>query len=414
MAEMGHDVVGIDTDPAKVDALQAGKPPFFEPELAELVSTHVASGRLRFSTDFEAAAAADLHFLCVGTPQQRGSDSADLSQVFGATESLIPHLRPGALVVGKSTVPVGTAEKLGRRLAEGAAGTRLAWNPEFLREGYAVADTLRPDRIVVGVADDEVADRLKALYSPQIATGTPFLVTDFATAELVKVAANSFLATKISFINAMADVCAATGADVSMLAEAIGYDERIGAKFLRAGIGFGGGCLPKDLRAFMARGSELGVGGSLAFLREVDRINMNRRKRTVELANDLLGTVLGARVAVLGVAFKPDSDDVRDSPALNIAAALHLQGGDISVYDPEAMANAAKAFPTLNYAPDLESALRGADLVLLLTEWQQFRELDPTTTGELVRNRVILDGRNALDSAAWRDAGWTYRGIGVR
>jgi UDPglucose 6-dehydrogenase len=353
-----------------------------------------------------------VHFLCVGTPKSPSADTADLAQVNTALDSLIPHLRPGSLIVGKSTVPVGTAERLRSRLAE--SGASLVWNPEFLREGYAVADTLRPDRIVVGAAEPADAERLAALYAPQIWAGTPLLVTDFATAELVKVAANAFLATKISFINAMADLCEATGADVEALATAIGHDDRIGAKFLRAGIGFGGGCLPKDLRAFIARGDELGVGRSLAFLREVDEINVRRRQQTVQAAVDMLdGHVLGARVAVLGAAFKPDSDDIRDSPALDIAAALHLQGAEVYVYDPQAMANAARAFPTLTYAPDVEKALSDADLVLLLTEWQQFVELDPVAVSGLVRGRRILDGRNALDAAGWRAAGWRYRGVGV-
>ena len=414
MAHLGHTVVGIDTSADKVAALQQGQPPFFEPELPDLISAGVAAGTLTFTTDFADAAAADIHFICVGTPQQRGSDSADLSQVFGAVESLLPHLKPGDVVVGKSTVPVGTAERLDALIRDQAPDVRLLWNPEFLREGYAVADTLRPDRIVVGAAQPEHAERLAEMYAAQLAAGTPFLVTDFATAELVKVAANSFLATKISFINAMADVCAAAGADVSALAEAIGYDERIGSKFLRAGIGFGGGCLPKDIRAFMARGDELGVGRSLAFLREVDEINMRRRQSVTQIAADMLaGSVLGSRVAVLGVAFKPDSDDIRDSPALNIAAALHLQGAEVFVYDPEAMANAARAFPTLSYVPDLDAAVHDADLVLLLTEWPQFVELDPERTGERVRSRRVLDGRNVLDSARWRAAGWEYRGIGI-
>jgi UDPglucose 6-dehydrogenase len=412
LAELGHDVIGIDSDAEKARALNTGEPPFYEPQLPDMLKRHITAGRLRFTTDYAESAAAEVHFLCVGTPKSPSADTADLAQVNTALDSLIPHLRPGSLIVGKSTVPVGTAERLRSRLAE--SGASLVWNPEFLREGYAVADTLRPDRIVVGAAEPADAERLAALYAPQIWAGTPLLVTDFATAELVKVAANAFLATKISFINAMADLCEATGADVEALATAIGHDDRIGAKFLRAGIGFGGGCLPKDLRAFIARGDELGVGRSLAFLREVDEINVRRRQQTVQAAVDMLdGHVLGARVAVLGAAFKPDSDDIRDSPALDIAAALHLQGAEVYVYDPQAMANAARAFPTLTYAPDVDKALSDADLVLLLTEWQQFVELDPVAVSGLVRGRRILDGRNALDAAGWRAAGWRYRGVGV-
>ncbi len=416
MAEMGYSVVGIDIDEGKIAALTAGRAPFYEPGLDELLASNVESGRLRFSTDFADAAECDVHFICVGTPQIAGSNAADLRWVDSAVDALAPHLHNPTLVVGKSTVPVGTAARLRERLASKApagAAAHLAWNPEFLREGFAVDDTLRPDRLVVGIADEQDEATMRRVYAQQLAAGTPFLVTDFATAELVKVSANSFLATKISFINAMAEICEVTGADVSMLADAIGHDARIGRKFLGAGIGFGGGCLPKDIRAFMARAGELGVGPSLAFLREVDEINMRRRARVSEIAREVLGgSPLGARVAVLGVAFKPDSDDVRDSPALNIAATLHLQGAQVRVYDPKAMANARRLFPTLTYVDSAEVALAQADLVLLLTEWREFVALDPATVGAQVARRNIVDGRNVLDPAAWRAAGWNYRGIG--
>lgn len=416
MAEMGYQVVGIDLDEAKIASLSEGRAPFYEPELDEMLARHVASGALRFTTDFAAAADADVHFICVGTPQTPGSNAADMRWVDGAAASLAPHLARPTVVVGKSTVPVGTAARVRRdlqALAPAGSGVHLVWNPEFLREGFAVADTLRPDRLVVGLADAEDEAVMRQVYAPQLAAGTPFLVTDFATAELVKVAANSFLATKISFINAMAEICEVVGADVTALADAIGHDERIGRKFLGAGIGFGGGCLPKDIRAFMARAGELGVGPSLAFLREVDEINMRRRARVSEIARELLGSSpLGARVAVLGVAFKPDSDDIRDSPALNVAATLHLQGAQVRVYDPKAMDNAKRVFPTLHYVADAAAALQDADLVLLLTEWREFRDLDPVQVGALVAQRNIVDGRNALDPGQWRAAGWTYRGIG--
>lgn len=419
MAEMGYDVVGVDVDAGKIESLQQGRAPFYEPGLDEMLSKHVGSGALAFTTDFAAVAGCDAHFVCVGTPQVPGSNAADMRYVDGSIDALAPYLTGPALVIGKSTVPVGTAQRLVGRLqaaAPGGAEVHLAWNPEFLREGFAVEDTLRPDRLVVGLAegaDPADEERLRRIYAPQIAAGTPFLVTDFATAELVKVSANSFLATKISFINAMAEICEATGADVTQLADAIGYDDRIGRKFLGAGIGFGGGCLPKDIRAFLARAGELGLGSSLAFLREVDEINMRRRARVSDMARELLhGTPLGARVAVLGVAFKPDSDDVRDSPALNIAASLHLQGAQVNVYDPKAMGNAARLFPTLTYVPDAAAALAQADLVLLLTEWREFRQMDPEQVGALVARRNIVDGRNALDPQQWRAAGWQYRGIG--
>ncbi len=421
MAELGFEVLGLDVVPEKIETLSAGRAPMYEPGLEELLRAHVAglpgsSGRLRFTTDFaEAGAFGDVHFVCTNTPQKHGEYASDMSYVNSAFTSLAPHLTSDALVVGKSTVPVGSAARLKRLLAEQAPeGVELAWNPEFLREGFAVQDTLHPDRLVVGVESERAEKILREVYATPIAEGSPFVVTDFPTAELVKTAANSFLATKISFINAMAEVCEAADGDVVKLAEAIGYDERIGPKFLRAGIGFGGGCLPKDIRAFMARAGELGADQALTFLREVDSINMRRRGHMVELAREALGDAgfLGRRVAVLGATFKPDSDDVRDSPALNVAGQIHLQGGQVTVYDPKGMANARRVFPTLGYADSALEAVRGADIVLHLTEWREFRDLDPAELGGAVARRLILDGRNALDSAAWREAGWTFRAMG--
>ncbi|MGX1909668.1 UDP-glucose dehydrogenase family protein [Streptomyces phaeochromogenes] len=407
MAELGHEVLGVDVDPDKVAALQSGRVPFHEPVLPELLAKHTASGRLRFTTSYEEAAAfGRVHFICVGTPQRKDSGGADLRYVDSAFESMARYTSEDALLVGKSTVPVGTAQ----RLADTHA-VEIAWNPEFLREGFAVEDTLRPDRLVLGVGSERAEALLREVYAPVIGAGTPVVTADFPTAELVKTAANAFLATKISFINAMAEVCEATGGDVSVLAEAIGHDDRIGKKFLRAGVGFGGGCLPKDIRAFAHRAEELGV--SLAFLREVDAINMRRRDRVVELARELCGgAVLGARIAVLGAAFKPDSDDIRDSPALNVSARLRLDGADVTVYDPEAMDNARKAFPLLGYAVSAEEALDGADLVLHLTEWPQFRELAPERARALVSRPRIVDGRGVLDGAKWAAAGWEFRALG--
>ncbi|MFF0010629.1 UDP-glucose dehydrogenase family protein [Streptomyces sp. NPDC005374] len=408
MAELGHEVLGVDVDPDKVAALQAGRVPFHEPGLPELLAKHTASGRLRFTTDHAAAGAfGEVHFVCVGTPQRKGSGAADLTFVDEAFAAIAEHAAEGSLLVGKSTVPVGTAE----RLASLHEGVQIAWNPEFLREGFAVEDTLRPDRLVFGVRSSHAETILRAVYAPVLEAGTPVVTTDFPTAELVKTAANAFLATKISFINAMAEVCEASGGDVGVLAEAIGHDDRIGKKFLRAGVGFGGGCLPKDIRAFAHRADELGV--SLAFLREVDAINMRRRDKVVELARNLCGgAVLGARIAVLGAAFKPGSDDIRDSPALNVAARLRLDGADVTVYDPEALDNARKAFPLLGYAMSAEEALRGADLVLHLTEWPQFREIDPERAAELVARPWIVDGRGVLDVDRWTAAGWHFRALG--
>ena len=419
MAELGHEVVGIDVDERKVSALCAGRAPFYEPDFEQLLGHALGSGRLRFSTDIADAAGAQVHFLCVGTPQKHGEYAADLRFVQAAAESLLQVLAPGELVVGKSTVPVGTAARLAELVVEKVPGAMLAWNPEFLREGFAVQDTLHPDRLVYGLPageDRDTAERvLDEVYAPIVARGTPKVVTDYATAEMVKTAANSFLATKISFINAMAELCEATGADVKQLADAIGFDDRIGRKFLNAGLGFGGGCLPKDIRAFMARAGELGADQALTFLREVDNINMRRRIRMVELAREVCdGSLLGKRIAVLGAAFKPDSDDIRDSPALNVAAQLQLQGAVVCVTDPAAVENSRRLWPQLDYATTPEEAAERADAVLVLTEWRQYRELDPVVFGEVVAQKRVLDGRNALDRDQWLAAGWTYRALGRR
>ncbi|NEM05957.1 UDP-glucose dehydrogenase family protein [Geodermatophilus normandii] len=419
MAELGHEVVGIDVDERKISALCAGRAPFYEPDFEQLLGHALESGRLSFSTDVADATGAQVHFLCVGTPQKHGEYAADLRFVQAAAESLLQVLAPGELVVGKSTVPVGTAAELAAMFSEKVPGALLAWNPEFLREGFAVRDTLHPDRLVYGLpagGDGDTAERLlDEVYAAIVARGTPKVITDHATAEMVKTAANSFLATKISFINAMAELCEATGADVKLLADAIGYDDRIGRKFLNAGLGFGGGCLPKDIRAFMARAGELGADQALTFLREVDNINMRRRIRMVELAREVLdGSLLGKRVAVLGAAFKPDSDDIRDSPALNVAAQLQLQGAVVCVTDPAAVENSRREWPHLDYAATPEEAAADADAVLVLTEWRQYCELDPVAFGALVRQKRVLDGRNALDREAWTAAGWTYRALGRR
>jgi len=416
LSACGHEVVGIDSAADRVRRLSSGAAPFHEPGLDDLIARGVASGALRFSTDPAAAGGAAVHFLCVGTPQRKGEYAADLRYVDGVVEGLAPHLGRPCLVVGKSTVPVGTAARVRDRLATlSPAGEQaeLAWNPEFLREGFAVADTLRPDRLVVGVTSEHAESTLREVYATAIATGTPFIATDYATAELVKVSANAFLATKISFINAMAELCEATGADVTVLADAIGHDERIGRKFLNAGLGFGGGCLPKDIRAFMARAGELGVDQALSFLREVDVINMRRRGHVVDRARAMCGgSFLGTRVGVLGAAFKPDSDDVRDSPALNVAGQIQLQGAQVTVFDPRAVENARRLFPTLGYAGSAVEACQDADLVLHLTEWREFRDMQPAELDGVVAHKRIIDARNALDPALWRAAGWTYGSLG--
>ena len=417
MTQLGHEVIGVDVDAEKAAMLADGRAPFFEPGLPELLRASMDSGRLHFSTDIADAVGARVHFVCVGTPQKRGENAADLRYVDAAVEALLPHLAPGDVVVGKSTVPVGTAERVAERIAAVQPDATLVWNPEFLREGLAVQDTLHPDRIVYGVPEGPrgAAARtvLDEVYAQPLSDGTPQVVTDYATAQLVKVAANSFLATKISFINAMAELCEKTGADVTQLADAIGHDDRIGRKFLNAGLGFGGGCLPKDIRAFMARAGELGADQALSFLREVDAINMRRRVRMVDLAREVLnGSIVGHRVAVLGAAFKPDSDDVRDSPALNVAAQMGLQGATVIVTDPQAIDNARRIWPDLTYAATAEEAAAGADVVVLATEWREYRDLDPVVFGKVVAGRRIVDGRNVLDPATWRSAGWVYRALG--
>ncbi|MGP3932300.1 UDP-glucose dehydrogenase family protein [Nonomuraea sp. KM88] len=415
MADLGYDVLGLDIDADKINRLSNGQLPIHEPGLEEVLHRGLESGRLRFTSSFEEVAAfGDVHFLCVGTPQKRGEYAADVSYADSAIESLAPLLDRECLVVGKSTVPVGTAERLAdklTRLAPAGTEAELAWNPEFLREGFAVKDTLHPDRIVLGVRSERAEKVLREVYEPL--GEIPFVVTDYATSELVKTAANAFLATKISFINAMAEVCEAAHADVKQLSEALSYDDRIGGRYLNAGLGFGGGCLPKDIRAFMARAGELGADQALTFLREVDDINMRRRARMVDLARELAGgSFHGCTVGVLGAAFKPNSDDIRDSPALNVAVTIGQQGGRVTIYDPIALDNARKAHPELNYGDSAVEAVRGAHVVLLLTEWQEFLELDPEQLGAVVATRRIVDGRNCLNSESWRSAGWHYRALG--
>jgi UDPglucose 6-dehydrogenase len=417
MAVLGYEVLGVDVDQAKIDALVAGRVPFHEPGLPEQLAEALASGRLRFTTSFdEAAEFGDVHFVCVGTPQQKGSNAADMTYVDSAFTELARRLTRRALIVGKSTVPIGTAARLTeivQSVAPAGTDVEVAWNPEFLREGYAVQDTMHPDRLVFGVTSAWAEAQLRAAFRPVLDEGTPLVVADLPTAELVKVAANSFLATKISFINAMAEVCEVTGADVSLLASALSHDTRIGGRFLKPGLGFGGGCLPKDIRAFSARAQELGVGQAVRFLDEVDGINLRRRQRTVDLVTELAdGDLTGKRIAALGAAFKPNSDDVRDAPALDVARMLHRAGAVVSVFDPEAMANAAKVYPELRYAPSLAAAVMDADVVVLLTEWQEFRDADPVDIGTLVHERRIVDGRHALDADRYRAAGWEYRALG--
>ena len=413
MASLGFEVIGFDTENSKIDLLSKGKVPFYEPDLEELLAEQIKAGRLRFTKDIAELADVDVHFICVGTPQVKGGNAADLTYVNSALESIAKIVKSGGLVVGKSTVPVGTAARLRNRLIELNPNADLAWNPEFLREGFAVEDTLRPNRLVVGVTNDNSEKILKEVYAINLKENTPWVRADLPTAELVKVAANSFLATKISFINAMAEICEAAGGDVTILAKAIGYDPRIGSRFLQAGIGFGGGCLPKDIRAFMARAEELGAKQAVEFLKEVDAINLRARQRIIELVRrDLSEDLVGKKVAILGAAFKPDSDDVRDSPALDIAAQIQAAGAIVTVHDPKAIANAQKRFPALKFAEDINNTLKDADIVLHLTEWKIYRDINPGQVKSLVKTAIMIDGRNALDRDAWRAAGWKFRALG--
>ena len=417
MAELGYDVIGLDVVESKVARLNAGEVPFFEPGLEEMLRKNLDAGRVRFTTSYdELAADSDVHFLCVGTPQKKGEYAADMSYVDASVASLAPHLRRESVVVGKSTVPVGTAERIRTYLDDNAPAGRdveLVWNPEFLREGWAIEDTLHPDRLVIGVESERGESSMREVYAPLLDEGVPLVVTDFATAQLVKVAANAFLATKISFINAMAEVCEAVHGDVKKLSEALSHDSRIGGRFLHAGLGFGGGCLPKDIRAFMARAGELGVDQALSFLREVDAINQRRRSRMVDLAREALDdSLIGRRVGVLGAAFKPNSDDIRDSPALAVASRIARAGATVTVDDPAALDNARRDYPDLHYATSAVEAARDADVVLHLTEWREFRDMDPDVLGDVVSRRYIVDGRNALDPGRWRAAGWHYRALG--
>ena len=413
MASLGFEVIGFDTESSKIESLVKGKVPFYEPDLEELLAQQITSGRLKFTKEINDLSDCDVHFICVGTPQVQGGIAADLTYVNSALESVAAIAKKGSLVVGKSTVPVGTAQRLRNRLLEINSEVDLAWNPEFLREGFAVEDTLKPNRLVVGVTNDRAEQILKEVYASNLKDNTPWVRADLPTSELVKVAANSFLATKISFINAMAEICEAADGDVTVLAKAIGYDPRIGHRFLQAGIGFGGGCLPKDIRAFMARAEELGAKQAVKFLEEIDEINLRARQRIIELVRlDLSNDLKNKRVAILGAAFKPDSDDVRDSPALDIAAQIQEAGAVVTVHDPKAIKNAQKRFPALRFEENINQTLADSNIVLHLTEWKIYRDINPAEVKSLVKDCIIIDGRNALDRELWIKAGWKFRALG--
>jgi len=413
-AKLGHEVIGIDSDLKKLESLSAGQVPFYEPGLDEALLEVIASGNLRFKTEHDAESRdALIHLLCVGTPQSKTGLGADTSYLFNALDSLAPFLNEDALVAGKSTVPVGTAAELAKHLATKVNfEPHLAWNPEFLREGTALQDSLLPDRVVIGVNEAWSEKLLRLLYEPITNQGVPLLTVDIPTAELVKVAANSFLATKISFINAMAEIAEVAGADAVKLSEAIGLDERIGNKFLKSGIGFGGGCLPKDIRGFVARAEELGVGHAVGFLKEVEAINLRRRSRVIELAQEELGDLTGRRVTILGAAFKPETDDIRDSPAMAVTEQFWMAGAKVVIHDPKALENVRRVYPQLETEDSLHASVRGAEIVVLTTEWKQYREVDPGLLGQKVTNRLIIDGRNVLDVQKWNEANWQVIALG--
>lgn len=413
-AKLGHQVIGIDPDAAKIELLSQGKLPFYEPGLEEALREVKAAGKISFATEHSpSSSSADIHMLCVGTPQGADGSSADTKFLYSALNSLLPFLDEDAVIVGKSTVPVGTAAQI-RSYLESKLNfsPHIAWNPEFLREGTALKDTLEPDRIVIGTDDPWSEKLLRLLYQQITDGGVPLISCDIPTAELVKVAANSFLATKISFINAIAEIAEVAGADTVKLAEAIGYDDRIGSKFLRNGIGFGGGCLPKDIRAFVARANELGVGHSVAFLNEIESINLRRRARVLEIAKDELGDLSSRRVAILGAAFKPETDDIRDSPAIAVAEQFWLAGAHVVVHDPKALHNVRRVFPQIETQPTVELAIANAELVVIATEWNEYREANPCELAKLVSNRLVIDGRNILDVKLWQQSSWQIIALG--
>ncbi|MFD0213532.1 UDP-glucose dehydrogenase family protein [Streptomyces hirsutus] len=418
MAELGHEVIGVDVDQTKVDRLNAGECPIYEPGLPELLARHTASGRLRFTTDIrDAADFAELHFIGVGTSIDADGRSYDTGQVYGAIRQLAPHLTRTCTIVGKSTVTVGTTSQvtaLAQRLAPVGTGVDVVWNPEFLREGHAVEDTLRPDRLIAGLTTAEAEKTIRAVYAPILDAGVPLFVCDPQTAELAKGAANTFLGLKISYINAVADMCEAAGGDISQIVEILGIDPRIGSGSMRPGIGYGGGCLPKDIRAFTASARQLGATEAATLLRAAEKLNETRTDIAMDLIARALGDRLikGARVTVWGAAFKPGTNDVRESPALALAQALQQAGGTVTVHDPQAVATAVIRNPEFDYTDDLPASLDGADLVVLATEWPEYGQADPGVLVGRPTTPLLADCRTTLDPEPWRAAGWTVQQLG--
>ncbi|WP_031074225.1 UDP-glucose dehydrogenase family protein [Streptomyces sp. NRRL WC-3742] len=419
MAELGHEVVGVEIDPDKCAILATGASWFYEAGMDDLLAKHVPTGRLRFTTSLaEAAAFADVHFLAVGTPLRADGQGYDVSQVLGAAEQLVPLLTRPATIIGKSTVTVGTVARLQQIITEraGVEGIELVWNPEFLREGHAVADSLFPDRILVGLSSPTALATVEQVYAPIMARGDiEMVVTDPATAEVAKSAANAFLATKISYINAMAQVCDLTGANIDDVAHVMGIDKRIGHGGMRAGLGYGGGCLPKDVAAFAHAVTLLGATDATGLLDAVQAVNRSRMDTAVQLVTRAVGRPLaGLTIGYLGAAFKAGTSDVRDSPALRLADRLHDLGATVRVHDPESLDNARHSHPHLAFAPTALDAVSGADLVVIATEWGQYTRDPklPVAAADRTPARTVVDVRNALDAEPWLAAGWTVHQMG--
>ncbi len=414
LADFGHHVTCVDTDESKIEGLRAGRMPIWEPGLESLVKSNVERGRLEFTTDLgRAVADAEAVFIAVGTPSRRGDGHADLSYVFAAVEQLAGLLTRPVVVVTKSTVPVGTGDRIAALLKEKGApeGVTVASNPEFLREGAAIADFKHPDRILVGAEDDKARECLAEIYRPLFLNRAPLLFTSRRTAELTKYAANAFLATKISFINEMADLCEAVGADVQDLARGIGLDNRIGPKFLHAGPGYGGSCFPKDTLALLRTAETEGVKQRI--VSTVVEVNDRRKEGLADRVREALGGNLeGKRIGVLGLTFKPNTDDMRDAPSIPLIEGLVAGGASVAAFDPVGREQAEKLLPSIDYASSAEEVADGADALVIVTEWDEFRALDLADIAGRMRGKMLVDLRNIYDQDEARQAGLAYRGVG--
>ncbi len=410
-ADLGNDVYGVDIDAAKVDMLNAGECPIYEPGLPEILQRNLRSGRLRFTTSYaDSVPGSEFVFICVDTPST-ATGEADMRAVRSAAAMLGPHLRDGAIVVDKSTMPIGSADLVSSIIAENVPSDRnysVISNPEFLREGNAVADVFHPDRIVLGTDNDAAAiRRLKELYR---ALDAPVMVTDRRSAEMIKYASNSFLATKISFINEMAQICERVGADVTVVAEGMGYDERIGPLFLQAGVGFGGSCFPKDVKALAHMAHEADCHPQL--LHAVMEINNDQRRRFVKRLQDHTGDLYSKEIAVWGLSFKENTDDMRDSPAIDIIGMMQSRGARVRAYDPAASERASEELPRVTVTSSPYDAVDGADALCVITPWNEFKHANMGRVVEIMRRPILLDGRNIYEPEEMRGLGFTYVGVG--